>query len=91
MKLTLHLEMTVCVRESCIASLQAKSLPLSFLPVYYQQMGPYIGALGEGFVPGGQQIGITDQPVTAASEAQPTSRADGWMCVLEGQQEMVRI
>ncbi len=50
----------------------------SLLPVYNQQVGPNIGALGEGLVPGGQQIYITDQPVTTASEAQPARRADGW-------------
>lgn len=41
-------------------------------------------------MPGGQQIDITDQPVTTAREAQPARRADGWMWVLEEQQEMVR-
>lgn len=34
-------------------------------------------------MPGGQQIDIADQPVTAAREAQPARRADGWMWVLE--------
>lgn len=53
-------------------------------------MGPHIGALGEGLMPGGQQIDITDQPVTTAREAQPARRADGWLWVLEEQQEMVR-
>lgn len=48
-----------------------------FLPVDDQQVGPDVGAHGEGLVPGGQQIDVTDQPVTAAREAQPASRADG--------------
>lgn len=71
------------VNEDLCASsvhLKAKSLPFgSFLPVYNQQVGPHIRALGEGLMPGGQQIDITDQPVTTAREAQPARRADGWM------------
>lgn len=50
----------------------------SFLPVYNQQVGPHDGALGEGLVPGGQQIDVTDHPVTIASEAQPARWADRW-------------
>lgn len=60
----------------------------SLLPVDNQQVGPHIGALGEGLMPGGQQIDITDQPVTTASEAQPAKRADGCRWVLEAQQEI---
>ena len=41
-------------------------------------MGPHIRALGEGLVPSGQEIGITDHPITTSSEAQPARRADGW-------------
>lgn len=60
--------------------LTSKSTPLCFpLPVYNQQVGPYIRALGEGLMPGSQQIDIADQPVTAAREAQPARRTDGWM------------
>lgn len=35
-----------------------------------------------GLVPGGQQVDVTDQPVTAAGEAQPAGRTDG--CRWEG-------
>lgn len=50
----------------------------SLLPVYNQQVGPHTGAPGEGLVPGGQQLCVTDHPVTTAGEAQPAAVADGW-------------
>lgn len=43
-----------------------------------QQVGALVGALGVGLVPGGQQVGVTDQPIAAAREAQPAVGADGW-------------
>lgn len=41
-------------------------------------MGALIGALGVGLMPGGQQFGVTDQPVAAARETQPARGADSW-------------
>lgn len=51
---------------------------MSFLLVYDQQVGALVGALGVGLVPAGQQVGVTDQPVAAAREAEPAGGADGW-------------
>lgn len=51
---------------------------MSFLLVYDQQVGALVGALGVGLVPAGQQVGVTDQPVAAAGEAEPAGGADGW-------------
>lgn len=49
------------------------------LPVYNQQVGAHVWALGEGLVPGGQEIDVADHPITTASEAHPASGTDGWM------------
>lgn len=51
---------------------------MSFLLVYDQQVGALVGALGVGLVPAGQQVGVTDQQVAAAREAEPAGGADGW-------------
>ena len=48
------------------------------LLVNNEQVGPQIGALGDGVVPGGQQIDITDHPVTTAGKTLPARGADSW-------------
>lgn len=50
----------------------------SLLPVDDQQVSAHIGALGDGLVPSGQQVGVTDHPVAAATEAVPARSADSW-------------
>lgn len=40
-------------------------------------MSPHVGAFGVGLVPGGQQVGVTYQPVTTAGETHPAGRTDG--------------
>lgn len=40
-------------------------------------MRPYVGAFGVGLVPGGQQVDVTNHPVTTARETQPAERTDG--------------
>lgn len=47
-------------------------------------MSPHVGAFGVGLVPGGQQVGVTDQPVTAAGETHPAGRTDGCRSRNEG-------
>lgn len=40
-------------------------------------MSPHVGAFGVGLVPGGQQVGVTYQPVTTAGETHPAGWTDG--------------
>lgn len=49
------------------------------LPAYNQQVSPspHVRTPGNSLVPGGQEIDVTDYPVTAATKALPARRADG--------------
>lgn len=49
------------------------------LPVYEQQVTPQRRALGNSFMPGGQLIDVTDNPVAAAIKALPPWKTDGWV------------
>lgn len=40
-------------------------------------MSPHVRAFGVGLVPGGQQVGVTYQPVTTPGETLPAGRTDG--------------
>lgn len=47
------------------------------VPVEDQKVRAHVRAFGVGLVPGGQQLDVTDQPVTTAGETQPAGRTDG--------------
>lgn len=65
--------------KQMIYGLIKKSMCCVLLPllVYNDQITPHTGAPGWSFVPGGQQVGVADHPVTAAGKAVPTQRTEG--------------
>lgn len=66
-----------CIDDKYICDYIFEVEVLHPLPVYEQQVSPHRGALVKSFIPGGQLIDVTDNPVAAAIKALPPWKTDG--------------